>query len=215
MKPTKADLLLVGVTLVCFVAGLWAYPRLPHKVPTHWNFRGEVDGWSSKQFGVFFFPALTLAMYVLFLYLPLLDPKRASYEKFQGAYRLIVSSVIMFMNGMYLITILAGLGYMVDVGVLVRLGVSLLFIVIGDQLARVKPNWFVGIRTPWTLSSEDNWRKTHRFGAKTMVLGGLLPLLTLPFRGAAAATIYFVLVMGGALVPVLYSYMLFRSARQE
>lgn len=212
MRVTRANTVLVVVTLLCLGVGVWAYPKMPDRVPTHWNFRGEVDGYSSRSFAVFFFPALTLAMYALFLYLPHLDPRKASYKQFEGVYHLIMTAIIMFMNGIYLIIIMAGLGYVLNVGVLVRLAVSLMFVVIGDQLGRVKPNWFVGIKTPWTLSDEENWRRTHRFGAKTMVLGGVLSLVTLPFSGPAAAVLYFVLIMGGVLAPALYSYVLFRKS---
>jgi len=212
MKTVRGNAVLVAVTLLCFAFGVWAYPKMADRVPTHWNFRGEVDGYSSKTFAVFFFPALTMAMYALFLYLPAIDPKRASYKQFEGVYRLIIAAVILFMNGVYLITVMAGLGYAVKVDVLVRLTVSLLIIVIGDQLGRVKPNWFVGIRTPWTMSDEDNWRRTHRFGSKTMVLGGVLSLATIPFKSQVAAVLGFAFILVGALVPVLYSYLLFKRS---
>ncbi|MGE5483777.1 MAG: SdpI family protein [Ignavibacteriales bacterium] len=203
--------LLIIVTLACLAVGIWAYPRLPDRVPTHWNFRGEVDGWSSKTFGVFGFPAMALGFYLLFEVLPSLDPHKKKYEQFAGSYSMIRAALVLFMDGIYLITLMAGLGYAVNIGLLVRLGVSLLFVFLGDRMGKIKQNWFVGFRTPWTLASQENWRRTHRFGAKTMVAGGLLSLLTLPFDGPAAAGVFFAFVMAGAILPVGYSYLLFRK----
>ncbi|HHV79165.1 MAG TPA: DUF1648 domain-containing protein [Firmicutes bacterium] len=212
MRVVRGNVLPVAITLMCLAFGIWAYPRMAERVPTHWNFRGEVDGYSGKTFAVFFFPALTLALYALFLYLPEIDPRKASYKQFEGTYRLITTAIIMFMNGIYLIIIMAGLGYLLNVGVLVRLGISLIVLLIGDQLTKVRPNWFLGIRTPWTLSDEENWRKTHQFGSKTMVLGAILSLATLPFHVPLAAVMHIGLIMAAALMPVLYSYILFRKS---
>ncbi len=210
-RVLRASPLLIIITLACFVFGIWAYPGLPGMVPTHWNVRGEVDGWSSKTFAVFFFPAMALGFYFLFDVLPSLDPNKHRYEQFAGSYSLIRSAMVLFMDGIYLTTIIAGLGRSLNIGLIVRLAVSLLIIALGDQMGKVKQNWFVGFRTPWTLSSQENWRRTHRFGAKTMVAGGLLSLATLPFDGPVAAGVYFALILLGALLPGGYSYLLFKK----
>ena len=204
----RGTLPLVLVTLICLAIGLWAYPGLPDRVPTHWNARGEVDGWSGRTFGVFFLPALTLAMIGLFAWLPAAD--KHFYESFAGAYGFIRAIIVVFFNAIYLVSIFAALGYIVNTSFIVRLGLPLLFIALGDQMGRVKRNWFVGIRVPWTLASDENWRRTHRWGAKSMVLCGALSLLTLPFKAPAAAMLQFGLIMAGVIAPVAYSYLLFR-----
>ncbi len=209
--PFRGALPLVILTLACLAVGIWAYPRLPDRVPSHWNWRGEVDGWSSRTFGVFFLPVLCLAMIGLFGWLPNADPFKRNYERFAGAYGLIRAIIVLFFMALYLLTLFAGLGYIVNVSFAIRLWLSLMMIVLGDQIGRVKRNWFVGIRVPWTMASDENWRRTHRWGAKSMVLCGVLSLLTLPFGTPAAATIHFALVMAGALAPVAYSYILFRQ----
>ncbi|MCR4399024.1 MAG: DUF1648 domain-containing protein [Firmicutes bacterium] len=201
---------LILITLACLAAGVWAYPRLPDRLPTHWNIRGEVDGYSSKAFAVFFFPFMALGMYVLFNVLPSLDPHAARYRQFAGSYSLLRSLIVLFLDGLYLVTIGYGLGFRLDIGLVVRLAISLLIVALGDQMGRVKQNWFVGFKTPWTLSSEENWRRTHRFGAKTMVVGGLLSLLMVPFKPPAFAVASFLAIIAGSLAPVFYSYVLFR-----
>ncbi|NPV69044.1 MAG: DUF1648 domain-containing protein [Firmicutes bacterium] len=210
-KSFRGSLPLVLVTLACLAIGLWAYPRLPDKVPTHWNWRGEIDGWSGKTFAVFFLPALILALIGLFGLLPALDPFKQNYERFAGAYSVIRAVIVLFFNAVYLVSILAGLGYLIDTSLVVRLGISLMFIALGDQMGRLKQNWFIGIRVPWTLASEENWRRTHRWGGRTIVLGGALSLLALPFNTPVAAAIHFGLVIGGIVAPVVYSYVLFRQ----
>lgn len=209
-KVLKESYVLIFLTLACLAFGIWMYPQLPDRAPTHWNIRGEVDGWSGKTFAVFFFPVLSLAMYAMFNLLPSMDPNKAKYQQFAGAYAMVRAFLVLFMDAVYVLSLVAARGYPVNTDTFVRLGISLLFIGLGDQMGRVKQNWFVGIRTPWTLSSEENWRKTHRFGARTMVIAGILSLILVPFKGAAAVA-SFVLIIAGAMIPMAYSYVLFRK----
>jgi uncharacterized membrane protein len=122
----------------------------------------------------------------MFFLLPLLDPKKERYEQFKKPYHVFKNFLILFMVIIYFITSFAGLGYNLPVGVIIPVMIGILFVVIGNYMAKIKMNWFVGIKTPWTLSSEEVWNKTHRFGGKMFVLGGILiaiePFLPLSFR---------------------------------
>ena len=156
------------------VASAIVYPRLSETIPTHWNMDGQPDGWSSRAFGAWITPVILLGMWALFRLLPAIDPRGANYAKFGGAFEAIIDSLMLFLLGMHIVILRAGLGYPVQIERIIPLGVGVLLIVIGNLLPRCRPNWFVGIRTPWTLSSDRVWEKTHRFGGRLFVAAGFL-----------------------------------------
>src|SRR2546427_13004143 len=160
------------VAAVALAIGVWAWPRLPARVPTHWYILGSPDGYSSRLFAVLITPVILVVINGVFRILPRLDPRRANYEKFRDTYWLIANAVALFLLGVHVLVMINGLGRPVAMSRLMPVGVGLLFIVLGNSLARVQPTWFVGIRTPWTLSSDTVWRKTHRTGGVTFVIAG-------------------------------------------
>ena len=169
----KKEWPILVVMLIATAAAPYFYLHFPEVVPIHWNFNGQPDNWSSKSFAAFFFPILIWALYFLFIYLSKIDPRR-NYQEFRHAYNVMRSAIIIFMVAIYAVTSFNGLGYSLAVDTYVPVGVGLLFIVVGNYLNKIKSNWFIGIRTPWTLSSEEAWRKTHRFGSKIFILAGIL-----------------------------------------
>jgi uncharacterized membrane protein len=198
------------IAALAVAVSLWAYPQLPPTVATHWNVRGEADGFSSRLVAVSIMPLVILVMTGLFNVLPRLDPRRANYSKFIGTYWLIANAVILFIligHGMIVAT---GLGYPVKIGRTMPIGVGLLFIVLGNYLTRVEPNWFVGIRTPWTLSSDTVWRKTHRTGGWLMVLGGSVIAACAFFPPAAFLPLFIAAVLLMAVIPIVQSYILWK-----
>lgn len=187
------------------IAG-WLWPLLPERVPTHWNVLGQVDGWTPRAGAVWGGLGLLVTLWLGLLAVPAIDPRRHHYAAFAGTYRLIRAAIVAFLAGLYVFVLLHGAGLAADPVLYARLGVPLLLIVIGNSLGRVRPNFFVGIRTPWTLADEGVWRRTHRFGARTMVAAGLvgLPAAALPGPAGFAAMIGALLL--GSLAPVAYSY---------
>jgi uncharacterized membrane protein len=198
---------------VALLAGLFAYPHLPPRVATHWNWAGNPDGYSPKILAVLLLPAVMLGMRALVGVLPRIDPKGGNYSKFAGTYWLIFNGLILFLGLLQLAMLGYALGAPVRMDRLVPAGVGVLFVVIGNYLARVEPNWFVGIRTPWTLSSDRVWRRTHRLGGWIMVAGGTVIALS-PFVPAGAALPVFLLTLVlVAVIPVVVSYLLWRRER--
>ena len=199
----------LGVTLIL-------YPRLPDKIPMHWNISGEVDRYGSRLQGAFMLPLLSIALYTFYHFLPIIDPKRKNYTKFNSSYTFLRYLLLIFFLGMQLIILTTSLGLNLDVGRWVTGGVGLLFIFLGNIMSRFRFNYFIGIRTPWTLASEVVWRKTHLLASKLMVLGGVIILLGLFL---ASNELRFITVMVGALVPsgisTLYSYLVFRKLELE
>lgn len=148
------------------------YPRLPARIPTHWGMDGVPDGWSGRAFGAFVLPLVMAAVLALFRSLPRLDPRRANYEKFGGTYDLVVTAVIAMLLCMHVLALGVALGWPVPIGRLAPLIVGALLMVVGNVLPRARSTWFFGIRTPWTLSSDRVWERTHRVGGYMMIVAG-------------------------------------------
>ncbi len=204
-----------GVAAVALAVGVWAWPRLPARVPTHWNIHGVPDGYSSRLAAVLIMPGIVLGLTGLFRILPRLDPRRINYEKFQDTYWLIANAVMLFLLGVHALVIANGLGYPVAMARLMPVGIGLLFIVLGNSLTRVQPTWFVGIRTPWTLSSDTVWRKTHRTGGFTFVIAGMAMIATAFVSGPLVWILLAAAAVLAVAVPVVQSYVLWRREQHE
>jgi uncharacterized membrane protein len=165
------------IVVAAFIASAVVFPRLPETMPTHFDISGQPNGWSSRLFGAWVVPLFLLFMWGLVRVLPAIDPRGGNYAKFGGAFEGIIVSIMLFMLGVHIIVLRAALGYPVAMQRVVPIGVGVLLVVIGNLLPRARPNWFVGIRTPWTLSSDRVWEKTHRFGGHVFVVGGTLIVL--------------------------------------
>jgi uncharacterized membrane protein len=208
------------VALICaalaFGLGLLALPFLPDQVPSHWNMRGEVDGYSSPLQAALMQPLIILAIAVILPRLPKIDPRRENYAQFQGTYDLTLNAIVLFLTTLHALTLAFALGARFDLGRLVFLGIGVLIAVIGNELGRVQPNYFMGIRTPWTLADEAIWRRTHRVGGRMLAGAGVVAalaalLLPLPI----AAPIGLIAILGAAFGSMGYSYMLWRERESD
>lgn len=170
----KTEWLVLTLLVLSFGLSFYFYQNFPDQVPSHWNIQGEVDGYSKRGLAAFLMPLLALGMYVMFLVLPYLDPKKDQYSKFRAAYHGFKNLIIAFLFILYLLTGINGLGHPIDIGFFAPLMVGGLLVIIGFFLRRLKTNWFIGIRTPWTMSSEIVWKKTSRLGSGVFMVGGIL-----------------------------------------
>jgi len=205
----------VGVAGLAAAVSVWAYPRLPETVVTHWSLRGVPDGYSSRFWAVALMPIVMLAMTGLFSVLPKMDPRRENYAKFLDSYWLIANAILVFMGVAHVLILANGLGYTVQVDRLLPLGVGLLFAFLGNYLTRIEPNWFIGIRTPWTLSSETVWRKTHRTGGWLFVIGGIVIAAGAFAPRSAFMPLFVCTIVVVALIPVVQSYVLWKRERHD
>ncbi len=208
LKTELAQWILMAAMFL-FAAISW--PSAPDRIPVHWGFSGEPDRYGDKFEGLLLLPLLALGIYLLLLYLPRIDPGRANYERFKGAYsvlRLATLAVLASIHGFILLWIR---GVQLDLSVVVPVLVGGLLVVIGSVMGKIRPNWFVGIRTPWTLASKLSWTKTHRLGGWLFVVVGLV-FISSGFVGSAWAIMAGLVVAAGCVLwLIVYSYLVWRS----
>lgn len=195
------------IVAAAFLSSALVYPKLPETIPTHWDISGRPDGWSSRAWGAWMIPVFLLGMWGLAWILPKIDPRGRNYAKFGDTFEAIIDSVMLFTLALHIVLLRSSLGYFVPMERVIPIGVGILLIIIGNLLPRARSNWFVGIRTPWTLSSDRVWEKTHRFGGRVFVAGGLLITLAgLFWVGAVPAVLLTVMILCAASV-LIYSYL--------
>lgn len=210
MKLEKLDYLNYLIILLTIGFSIYFYPLLPERVVTHWNFAGVADGWSSKEFQTLFLPLLMISIYALFQFLPKLDPKKLNYADFAPAYKIFQFIFLLFFFALFLVTSWSNLGLAIPIAQVVSSLIGLMFIVFGILMPKLKSNWFIGIRTPWTLSSDVVWSKTHNFAKYIFVLAGVIFCLISYTVEALILPVILVLVIL-LLTPIIYSYLVFRK----
>ena len=208
MKINRKTLILT--TLVCLlpiIAGALLYSSLPETVPTHFNFEGEPDGWSSRAFAAFGLPAIMLGMNFVLQFALNADPKRQNMS--EALMNIAVWSVPVLSVLCCGMTLAKSLGYDVRFEVIIPVFMGLLFIIIGNYLPKTKQSYTMGIRLPWTLNSEENWNRTHRLAGFLWVLCGVL-FIAMSFIGWSLP-VFLILLAVMILVPLAYSYLLYRK----
>jgi len=210
MSTRNTILIALVLILAATVIGSLLWGRLPDPMASHWNVNDQVDGYISRLWGVLMMPVMSLAMLVLFLLIPSMDPLKANIDRFRPAFNLFIVLIILFLTYLWALTIWWNLGhtdFQMSLAMLPALG--LLFIYVGVLLRKARRNWFIGIRTPWTLSSDRVWDETHRIGSRLLIASGILALAGSLF-GRYAFWFIFLPLIGSTLFLVIYSYLLYR-----
>lgn len=207
---------LIGLSciILMLLAGISLYPHLPAQVPSHWNFQGEVDGYSSRFWGAFGIPILSLGIYLLMEFLPKIDPSKQNYQFFLRGYKMLRLALVLFFTLLYTVVITNALGYDIKVDIVVKFSIAVLFIIIGNYMSTFRHNYFCGIRTPWTLANKEVWQKTHRFGAKLFVLCGFIALLT-SFCPPELGYLFFLSILAAPIIVIIYSYFLYKKVENQ
>ena len=211
MTTRTTTIIVLTLILAAAVAGLLFWNRLPDPMASHWNVNDQVDGYMSKVWGVFMVPLITLGLFLLFLVIPSIDPLKANIAQFREAFNLFFVLMTAFMLYIHALTLAWNLGYTsfkMSTSMLPAMG--LLFIFIGFMLRKAKRNFFIGIRTPWTLSSDRVWDETHRLGAVLFMASGVLAFIGGIFGGMTAFWFLFVPIMGSTIFLFAYSYVLYQ-----
>ncbi|MCY7410583.1 MAG: SdpI family protein [Chitinophagales bacterium] len=204
---------LIWVALIApliYSAFMWS--QLPDIVPSHWNINGEIDDYSGKELPLLLLPCMNLILYFILFFIPRIDPRKKNYELFNSSYQNIRLIVHIFFIGVHVFVMhatktheMAGLNFFIA-------GVGLFFAMLGNYMRTMRSNFFVGIRTPWTLSNEEVWKQTHALGGRVWFYGGLILAVISLFVPDVTAT--FILIGGIiilAFIPIIYSYLKYKE----
>jgi uncharacterized membrane protein len=202
-----------AVTVAVFAGTLVAYPRLPAVVPLHWDAHGNVNGWGPKWSLFLYGPGLIAFMVLLFSALPWLSPKKFEVDSFRATYLYIMMTLVALLAYIHLLVLGAALGVALDMSRAVVGGVCLLIALMGNVLGKVRRNFYIGVRTPWTIANEQVWNATHRFAAKTFFAGGVVGLLAVILRAPFWAPMSAILI--AALSPVIYSLVFYKHLERQ
>lgn len=196
------------IVLAMAVYTMWIMPQVPDRIATHWGIDGKPDQWSDKGSGLWFGVGIAAAVWILMAVLPVISPKKARVDQFQGAWNIVALTVVLFMAFVQYLIVRAALGPF-DLVRTMMMGMLIMFFIIGNVLGKAKRNYFMGIRTPWTLESEEVWHRTHRLAAKLMVGGSVLGMILLLTGINPLWTLPVILV--ATLYPCIYSYQIYRK----
>lgn len=209
----KSAILILAIILLSFAVSAYFYPQMPEKVASHWNAQGEVDGYMSKFWGLFLMPLISVGLFLLFLIIPKIDPLKANIEKFRNYFDSFILLIFIFLFYIYLLTIFWNLGYVFNMNLVMFPALGILFFGIGILLKHCKRNWFIGIRTPWTLSSDKVWKKTHELGSKLFKVCGVIAFFGIIFQSYATLFILAPVLLTAAYT-IVYSYFEYRKLAQ-
>ena len=210
MSTRNTIFLTIFLIMISIAFSVSVYARLPEQMASHWNTANQVDGYISRFWGAFLMPVISVGMLLLFLVIPQIDPLKANIAKFREYFNTFIVLIVGFMVYMHVLTTLWNLGYdQFNMGTAMLPAMGLIFVFAGIMMRQAKRNFFIGIRTPWTLSSDYVWDETHRLGSTLFIASGILALLGALFPNYA---FWFILipVLGSTLFLLAYSFVLYQ-----
>ena len=211
MRKWYPAIILAGAFLFSAIV----YARLPATLITHWGVNGEPNGYSSRSVGAFILPAMGLALWVLMRGLPLIDPRRANYAKFEGTYDLMINLAVTLLVVVHVATLGRALGWPLPDALRTSAAVvGVVTLILGNVLPRARSNWWFGIRTPWTLSSDTVWTRTQRVGGYLFTAAGLITLLSALLPPVASFILLIASVGVASLGSAVYSYFIWREEQR-
>ena len=195
---------IIASILILIIFNILFYDKMPAELPTHWNFQGEADDYSSKFHAMVVIQGFLVLMNAFLCFMLDSDPKNnKQYNLVMTISKLSMPAIMLLI---YIITVMAGFGREVKVSTILPIFIGLLFIAIGNYLPKIKRNYTMGIKLPWTLNSDENWRRTHRLGGICFVIIGLCLILSVFLK---SEIVFLVPLILGGIIPAIYSYYLY------
>jgi len=210
MVMKKTTMFVIGIIVLSFIISGYLYPMMPDQFASHWNAQGQVDGYVHKSVGLYIMPAISLIVLGMLLLGPKIDPLRKNIKKFENYYHGFIILITLFLFYIYILTVLWNLDYWFNMTIMIIPAFVILFYYIGILLDNAKPNWFIGIRTPWTLSNKKVWEKTHKLGAKMFKASAVIALLGMIFDDYGIVLVI-VPVLFSSMYTLIYSYIEYRK----
>ncbi|MEK6864182.1 MAG: DUF1648 domain-containing protein, partial [Nanoarchaeota archaeon] len=210
MSMGKRQWLVLAIILSSFAIGLYFYPWMPERIASHWNAAGEVNGYMPKLWGLFLMPFISVAMFLLFLVIPKMEPMKENLAKFRTYFDTFTLVLFLFLFYIYLLTILWNIGARFNMSQMLVPAFGFLIYYCGILMQNAKRNWFIGIRTPWTLSSEAVWNKTHQLGGRLFKIAAVIAFIGI-FVPRYALFFFLVPVLGFSIFLFVYSYVKYKA----
>lgn len=201
----KTEIISLSIIAVMFVVSLYFYPMMPATIATHWNAEGIADGYSSTLTGIMIIPVMTLVLFLLFITLPRIDPLRTNVEKFMDVFDLFIVMLIGFFFYVQMLVIAWNIGAVVDMTRAIIPAFAVLFYFAGILTERSKRNWFIGLKTPWTMSDDRVWDDTNKLAGRLLKVCAAMSLIGLILPGIAFPLIIATALFAG-LYPIIFSY---------
>ena len=207
------DLLIWAIIAIQIIVGVFGFVVLPDTVPIHWDINGQVNGYGPKWVNTFLFPLISIGIYILIRVLlaagPRLGGRQATASNLQIA-KVIIAGIILFMLVIQLATIAQSIGVGFDMTTIIMLAVSVLFIFIGNYMGKMRRSFWMGIRTPWTLTNSVVWERTHRLGGWLFVAVGLIGIVC-SFIPALRVWGIVVPILAVCVFLYIYSYVIYQQ----
>ena len=207
----KTILFALCVIIATIAINAYYYPQMPSQIATHWNYQGEADAFTEKSLiEVFIIPLISVGVLALFIVIPYIDPLAKNIRQFMKYYLGFIIVFAVFMFYLNILMIYYNLGNRINMSQYLAPAFGLMFYYMGVLVGHAKKNWSVGIRTPWTLSNDKVWEKTHKLGGKLFKIAGIIAFIGLFFPDNA---ILFVVapVVAFAVALVAYSFIEYRK----
>ena len=199
---------LIGIILISIILGVIAYPRLPDDIASHWNQKGVVDDYMPKEVGVFLVPLILIILFLFYLIIPKVDPLKKNIVKFRLQFDAFIVLIFLFLLYILMLLILYNLGANFNFSKFMIPAFAVIIYSAGILIKKSKKNWFIGIKTPWTLHNDMIWNKTHRLGSILFKVSGIIIFIGL-FLYDYAYTFFFITIVLAAIIPIIYSYILY------
>ncbi|MFZ5955674.1 MAG: SdpI family protein [Nanoarchaeota archaeon] len=209
----KINYVIVSLIILSFAISAYFYPKVPLIIASHWDAQGQVNGYMSRFWGVFMLPLIILAISILFIILPKIDPLQKDFKGFKKEYDTFIILFLIFMLAIQIQTLLWNLGTKINPIIFISIGIGILFFYVGILCENAKRNFFVGIRTPWSLSNDKVWEKTNKLGAMFFKLSGIIAILSI-FIPRYAIFLIIIPIILFSIISVVYSYLEFRKLKK-
>jgi uncharacterized membrane protein len=214
-KWGKIDLFLVLLAAIPIVVSFIMYDKLPDRLAVHFGVTGHPNRYQEKVSFLILSSLVILGLPILLKVLSFIDPKRENYEKFRTAFDLFRVILTLFLSAIFGFTLAYNLGYPINAQKFVLIGIGVMFVVFGNYMGQIRFNYFIGIRTPWTLANETVWSRTHRFAGPIWALMGLIAILCAFLPGNVAVWVFGAILAIGSISPIVYSFILYRRLQKE
>jgi len=214
MKTIYTNLIVIILIVVAIIIGIYAYPLMSEKMVTHWNANGVADGYSSKFLGLFLLPIILIGCIVLFKILPRIDPHK-KIKEFVGYYNIFIVIFSLFLFYIFMLSIMFNLyPNMGNMYIYLAPAFGILFYYCGILMEKAKRNWFIGIKTPWTLSSDYVWNKTHKLGGYLFKICAIFSLIGI-FFNKIAIWIMLIPIVVSTIIVIIYSYIVYKKEKNN